>query len=95
MSRYERISTSLRMTLVPNDFSQREQFGTDRQAGSLDRIHVDCEPQFAIFWEELNPAAALGKTLALSDQERTGSLEAAYYLGEMLVLYVTNEDKLT
>jgi hypothetical protein len=64
-------------------------------ASSLDRIHVDCEPPFAIFLEALNCAAAFRKTLALSHQERTRSLKAAYYLGEMLVLDAANEDKRT
>jgi hypothetical protein len=49
MSRYERISVSLRMTLIVDDFRQGEQFGTNHQASSLDRILVDCEPEFAIF----------------------------------------------
>jgi hypothetical protein len=62
------------MTLVADDSGRREQFGTDTQSGLLNRIHVHCEAQPAIFQKELDPAATLRKTITLPNHEATHPL---------------------
>ena len=83
------------MIFVVDDSGQREEFGTDRQAGSLNRIHVDCETHSFIFDKELNTAPALRKILALPDQERTRLLHTVQYFWQMLFFSLTHENKLT
>jgi hypothetical protein len=83
------------MAGVVDDSGEREQPGTDLKPGPGNGVHVDGETQLVVFQKELNRAAALRKTLGLPDHKHTRPPQAVCDLGEVRVLSVADENKLT
>lgn len=82
------------MLWIVDDFGQREQFGTDTQASSLNRIHVDGEAHPVIFQIELDFATALREILAFTDHKRTHTLEIIQNVRQEFVFPRTDENDL-
>ena len=82
------------MLWIVDDFGQREQFGTDAQASSLNRVHVDGEAHPVIFQIELDFAAALREILAFPDHKRACALQIIQNIRQEFVFPCTDENDL-
>src|SRR6185369_4446042 len=78
-----------------DNLGKSEQFGADREVGSVGGFVVDTKPDFGSFRHKLDHASIGGKAVALSHREDAAVLQPAQNLVQPVALRVADEQNMT